>query len=178
MIMTNPEYKLSDYAVRNDLPSPVGVSDPLSETPDELKRRPQWVVWRSEDRSGKPTKVPYDPKTGVLAKTTDLMTWGTFDEALKALGSGRYSGVGFVFCSADPFTGVDLDKCRDLETGELTPEARDILDGFEGAYTEVSPSGTGVHIIARGKLPVKGKRRGWIEAYSQDRYFTITGRTL
>jgi putative DNA primase/helicase len=105
------------------------------------------------------------------------MTWGTFFEALEALETGRFSGIGFVFCGADLFAGVDLDKCRDPETGDLIPEARAVVDAFEGAYTEVSPSGTGVHIITRGKLPESG-RRGWIEAYSQDRYFTVTGQTL
>jgi putative DNA primase/helicase len=106
------------------------------------------------------------------------MTWSTFWEALEAYETGRYAGIGFVFCSADPYSGIDLDKCRNPETGELTPNARAILNGFEGAHIEVSPSGTGVHIIVRGKLPEKGKRRKWVEAYSQDRYFTITGRTL
>jgi primase-polymerase (primpol)-like protein len=135
-------------------------------------------VWRFEERDGKPTKVPYDPKDGKRASSTDLMTWGTFFEALEALETGRFSGIGFVLCSADPYAGVDLDKCRNPETGELTPEAQSVVDAFEGAYIEVSPSGTGVHIFVRGKLPEKGKRRGWIEAYTQDRYFTVTGRAL
>lgn len=138
--------------------------------PQELKQRPQWVVHRE--------KIPFSPKTGRRASSTDLMTWGTFFEALEALDTGRYDGVGFVFCSADPYSGIDLDKCRDPETGKLTLGARAIVDAFKGAYTEVSPSGTGVHIIARGKLPEKGKRCEWIEAYTQDRYFTVTGRAL
>lgn len=104
------------------------------------------------------------------------MTWGTFSEALESFGSGRYEGIGFVFCSADPYCGIDLDKCRDPETGELTPEAAAIVDQLKG-YAEVSPSGTGVHIIVRGKLP-ENRRQGWIEAYSQDRYFTVTGKAL
>ena len=146
--------------------------------PKELKQRPQWVVWREEARDGKPTKVPYDPKTGRRAKSTDLMTWGTYSQALEALDREGYDGIGFVFCSADPFVGVDLDKCQNPETGELEPEARAILDSFDGEYIEVSPSGTGVHIIVRGKSPEKGKRHGWIEVYAQDRFFTVTGRAL
>jgi putative DNA primase/helicase len=146
--------------------------------PKELKGRPQWVVWKIEKPAGKPTKMPYNPKTGKRARSTDLMTWVTFPEALGALQEGEYEGVGFVFCSADPYTGLDLDGCRNLETGELNPEARAVVDAFEGAYMEVSPSGTGVHIIVRGKLPEKGKRREWIEAYYQDRFFTVTGRAL
>ena len=136
--------------------------------PKELRSRPQWVVHRQ--------KVPFDPKTGRSASPTDLTTWGTFSEALERLKAGGYDGLGFVFCSADPFSGIDLDKCRNPETGELTPEASAIVHHLEG-YAEVSPSGTGVHIIVRGKLP-ESKRRGWIEAYSQGRYFTVTGKAL
>jgi putative DNA primase/helicase len=145
--------------------------------PREMRGRRQWVAWKLELRNGKPTKVPYTPTTGKPASSTNLTTWDTFPEALEVYESGRYAGIGFVFCSADPYSGIDLDKCRDPETGELTPEAHSIVADFEGAYTEASPSGTGVHIIARGKLPLSG-RRGWIEAYSQDRYFTITGWAL
>jgi primase-polymerase (primpol)-like protein len=74
--------------------------------PKELKRRPQWVVHRE--------KIPYSPKTGRRASSTDLLTWGTFFEALEALNSGEYDGVGFVFCSADPYSGIDL--VHDQET--------------------------------------------------------------
>src|SRR5215218_5487071 len=75
--------------------------------PMELKERPQWVVHRR--------KIPYDPKSGKPASSTDLTTWATFPEALEAYKTGRYDGIGFVFCSADPYTGVDLDKCRNPE---------------------------------------------------------------
>ena len=152
----------------NDQYASVAIYD--TRIPEELRQRPQWVVHKK--------KVPYTPSTNKRALTTDLMTWSSFEEAMAAYRAGGCDGIGFVFCSADPFTGIDLDKCRNPETGELTPDACDILDDFKGAYTEVSPSGEGIHIIVRGKLPEKGKRREWIEAYTQDRYFTITGRAL
>src|SRR5215217_8484941 len=91
----------------------------LENTPEELRRRPQWVVWRYEQREGKFTKVPYNPSTGRRVDTTDMLSWCAFGEALDAVESGGYSGVGFVFCSADPYVGIDLDECRDPETGEL-----------------------------------------------------------
>ena len=98
----------------------------------------------------------------------------SFPEALEAYKTGRYDGIGFVFCSADPYTGVDLDKCRNPETGDIDPWAREIMDAL-GGYQEVSPSGAGIHVIVEGKLPEGRNRRGNIEAYSQERFFTVTG---
>jgi len=149
----------------------------LDNIPEELRRRrrPQWVVWKLEKRDGKDTKVPYIAGGVGKADSTNSETWRTFEEAVRALQGGRYSGVGFVFCSADPYTGVDLDHCRNPETGELEPWAEKIVRELDG-YAEASPSGRGVHVIVRGKAP--NRRRGRLEVYSSKRYFTMTGRTL
>src|SRR5829696_93015 len=88
--------------------------------PRELKVRPQWVVWKAVGE--KPDKVPYSARTGRKASSTDLMTWSTFPEALEAYEDGEYAGLGFMFSSADPYTGVDLDGCVD-ENGEIAPWA-------------------------------------------------------
>lgn len=139
--------------------------------PVEMKRRRQWVAWKLEERDGRPTKVPYNPRTGRRASSTDSLTWGPFEDALGAL--DRFDGVGFVFSSGDPYTGVDLDGCVDPETGEVETWASEIADALD-SYTELSPSGTGLHIIARGKPPASGKR-GRVEMYDSGRYFTVTG---
>ena len=143
--------------------------------PEELRQRRQWVVWKLEVRDGKPTKVPYIAGGSGKASSTDSLTWRSFKEAVQALETGRYNGIGFVFSSGDPFAGVDLDDCRDPETGELEEWAAKIVEAF-GSYAEVSQSGTGVHIIVMGKAP--NKKRGKVEAYSSERYFTMTGRVL
>ena len=143
--------------------------------PEELRQRRQWVVWKLEVRDGKPTKVPYIAGGSGKASSTDSLTWRSFEEAVQALETGRYNGIGFVFSSGDPFAGVDLDDCRDPETGELEEWAAKIVEAF-GSYAEVSQSGTGVHIIVMGKAP--NKKRGKVEAYSSERYFTMTGRVL
>lgn len=139
----------------------------VENTPEELRRRRQWVV-----RKG---KVPYNTRTGTRASSTDSETWGTFDEAIRAFEGGGYDGLGFVFGSGDPYAGVDLDRCRDPETGEIETWAQEILDDLDG-YAEASPSGTGVHVFVRGKAP--NRKRGNVEAYSSERYFTVTGDAL
>jgi len=157
------------------------ITAPIIENiPPELTGRPQWVCWRVEERDGKPTKVPYTPGTERRASSTDLMTWRSFEEALAAYEAGEppYDGIGFVFCSADPFVGIDLDKCRNPETEEISSWAQKILDKFaDASYVEASPSGTGVHIITTGTQK-EGMRRGSVELYGQDRFFTITGKEL
>jgi primase-polymerase (primpol)-like protein len=114
------------------------------------------------------------PAQGLLDRPDDLA------QLLGGLGSLRgrrtpYDGVGFVFCSADPLTGIDLDGCRDPESGEISPWADKIIADASEGYVEVSPSGTGVHIIVEGRVRDGGIRRGAIEMYSRDRFFTITG---
>jgi primase-polymerase (primpol)-like protein len=158
------------------------VNPPIIENiPEQLTERPQWVNWGlEEDKDGKLTKVPYTPGTRRKASSTDLMTWRTFGEALDAYerGEPHYDGIGYVFGPC-PFAGVDLDGCRDPETGVLEEWARELIgEASDAAYVEASPSGTGVHIILRGAVrggAVKTKR---VEMYSRNQFFTVTGRVL
>jgi putative DNA primase/helicase len=140
--------------------------------PEELRVRPQWVVWQAV--GDKPDKVPYSARTGRKASSTDLMTWSTFEEAAGAYENGEYAGLGFMFSSADPYTGIDLDNCVDKD-GKIALWALEIVRYFDG-YTELSASGTGLHIIVRGDVP--NRRKGDIEIYSSKRFFTVTGHIV
>ena len=153
----------------NKLVLPVKVEN----VPQELKTCPQWVLWKVMGE--KPAKVPYSARDGLKASSTDLLTWGTFEEALGAYESGGYAGVGFVFSSGDPFTGIDLDGCVDPRTGEVAVWAMEIVRYFD-SYTELSASGTGVHVIVKGEIP--NRRNGQVEVYSSKRFFTVTGHEL
>lgn len=106
--------------------------------PAELRALPQWVAHKS--------KCPYDPRTGYPAKARQPETWATFNEAVTAAG---YDGIGFEFMPENGLVGVDLDTVRDPETGWTDPLALEIIDQLD-SYTEISPSGYGFHIIARG----------------------------
>jgi putative DNA primase/helicase len=135
----------------------------------------QWLCWRVEERDGKPTKVPYSPATGKRADSTLPDTWSGYQEAVRACKDEGYGGIGFVFTPEDGLCGVDLDKCLDPKTGEIEPWAWTIIEELD-SYTEVSPSGTGVHILVRGALPKGRNRKGRFEAYDRSRYFTVTGK--
>jgi hypothetical protein len=137
----------------------------------------QWLCWHSETREGKPTKIPYSPHTSVRASSTDPETWGSYKEAVAACKRHGYGGIGFVFTPEDDLCGIDLDGCLDPETGEIERWAQEIIDELN-SYAEISPSGTGVHVLIRGTLPPGRNRKGRFEAYDRGRYFTVTGRHL
>ena len=148
--------------------------------PSELQEINQWVAWAMQSRGSdqKPTKVPKDPKTLRNAKTTSTDTWGSFEEACAACEANpELDGIGFVFTDNDPYVGIDLDGVVDQETGELNQIATDFQTHLE-SYTELSPSGTGLHIIVRGHLPKSGSRKGPVEMYEKGRYFTFTGKAI
>ena len=84
-------------------------------------------------------------------------------------------------------TGVDLDDCRDAESGAVASWAQKILDRVQEGYIEASPSGTGVHIIVEGTVRdgrtrkdvhVQGEAAGRVEMYGRGKFFTMTGETL
>ena len=148
--------------------------------PAELKAVSQWVCWKYAMQNGKQSKLPIDCKTGNVTSATSCESFYTFEEAVAffTANPGKVSGIGFVFTRDDSFSGVDLDDCRDPQTGEIQPKEAEIIRSLN-SYAEVSPSGTGVKIFVRGKLPAGSRsRKDKIEVYSDKRYFTVTGQKL
>jgi P4 family phage/plasmid primase-like protien len=171
---------------------------PELQIPAELTEREQWVTWkRVEERTleGKSrwAKPPFSPRTGAQAYPDRPRTWGTYEEAIAACPDlGEQHGIGFELgVRPGGQTFIDLDHCRTLdEDGRpvIDPWAWAIVRRF-ASYTEISPSGTGLHIWIRGTIPDRyrddkkdGKRRGYetgvVEVYSARHYATVTGRHL
>jgi putative DNA primase/helicase len=148
--------------------------------PKIIRAIPQWVGWKIIiDKNGRIKKMPVNPNLKVVtpASVTDPSTWSTYTKAKEACQKLNLDGVGFVFRGNDPFVGIDLDDCKDSETGKIDKWARDIIRDMD-SYTEISPSGTGVHIIIKGKLPAGGLKGDDVEIYDRRRYFTVTGEHL
>jgi putative DNA primase/helicase len=162
-------------------PTPVPqrpVALPLSPQaiPAELKALDQWLVWRYfwlPDREHW-DKPPLQACTLRAASTTNPRTWTTFAQALDAHQRHDLDGIGFVLTEDNGLVGVDLDHCRDADTGEIEPWALMIVKELD-TYTEVSPSGTGLRLWIRGQLPPGRRKKGNVEMYSGGRYLTITG---
>lgn len=126
-----------------------------------------------------------DGKKVPNARINDPSTWSPFDK-VKDQPTTKQGGIGWVFTEGNDIGGIDLDACRNIETGELTKWALAIVKTFK-SYTEISPSGTGVKIWASGCPPkispnvvlmtgpdMNGKKPA-IEAYTVNRYFAVTG---
>lgn len=142
------------------------------DAPSKMVMRNQWVLWKSEGRNGKATKVPYQPN-GRPARSNDSSTWSSYAAASAALARGGYDGLGFMFGMST--AGVDLD--HHVENGVLDDFAQAIVDELD-SYTEYSPSGTGVHILFLGTKPegnCKDQALGF-EMYGNARFFTFTGK--
>lgn len=157
--------------------------------PEELKSLPQWVgFFRTPAKDGKTTKKPVNVRTLYGASSINPETWGTFEQAVQSIGKtarvgdsqGKIEGIGFVF--APPYCGIDLDHVINADTGEINRQALDVINTME-SYTEISPSGTGIHIIYKGEIHKEWKCKknnglgsgSDIEMYQQGRYFTVTG---
>jgi KaiC/GvpD/RAD55 family RecA-like ATPase len=159
----------------------------MEKIPKELVVRKQWVFWKTVERDGKQTKLPFQP-SGQLAKTNDPATWSQF-YTIALAGDQGYEGPGFVLSADDPYVGIDIDGCRNPETKQVEPWAKEIILKLN-SYSEVSPSGTGVKIFIKADWKFEGgkkcsvkaekvsQKEPGIEVYAQLRYFAVTGQRL
>jgi replicative DNA helicase len=158
--------------------------------PKALTELDNWVLWRNEGG----TKVPY-AVGGYKASSTKPQDWATFVAAFYNFENGDckgncFDGLGFVFREGGGLVGIDLDGCRDPESGAVSDWATKIIR-TAGSYAEVSPSKTGVKIFLLGSSPFNGGRKFTlndeptvggkqpaIEVYDRGRYFAVTGWRL
>ena len=139
---------------------------------DRLRDERMWVAWA--DEGGR--KVPKSPHGG-NARSNDPSTWGTYAEAEAVRARNGYSGVGLML--TDGYTGIDLDGA--VEDGKIAGWAQEIVDEL-GSYAEISPSGTGLHILGWSDVertgPIGRNNRSGVEVYNHGRYFTVTGNVV
>jgi hypothetical protein len=156
---------------------------PPALTPLVGERR--WVTWRWQQRpNGKTTKVPFRPdRSGVHARTDDPASWGSHEDAVQIASAGHADGIGYVLTGSE-IAALDLDDCRDPETGRITPWAQALIAEAQ-SYTEITVSGTGLRIIGIGRgAPVHRNQAvpsatGRIETYRRaTRYIVVTGDVL
>lgn len=158
--------------------------------PAQMRDEPRWLCYQLDDDPKHPEKPRKTPKQarrrGVNASSTDPQTWASFEEAVDAVALiPAYAGIGFAL--GDGWVGVDFDHCVD-EHGHLGSALLDTRSGRRiavmseverlASYAELSPSGTGVHVIVRGALPPGRRKVADVEMYDRGRYFTVTGRRL
>jgi len=165
---------------------PVWLEPRFESIPARLKNLKHRVVWRArwDAKRGRWTKPP-SQTSGCPASHSNPAHWDTFECTCFTYKRGGWSGIGYVLAADDLLTGIDLDHCRDLETGKIASWALRIVKRC-GSYSEVSPSGTGIRIFIIGKLPGTGRKRrlpdcgddAAIEIYDKQRFLTLTGHGL
>jgi len=143
--------------------------------PDELKVGETWVCCDE-------AKVPLIATTSgavYAASSTDPSTWRSYEDAYTAWRENEwsYAGIGRVIGADEEYVGVDLDKCLDPDSGELTPWALSVIERL-GSYAEISPSGTGVKVWVKAHTVTRAHVKPGLEIYPRGRYFTITGLAL
>lgn len=157
-------------------PKPNYVNDRAYEknTPRNLRDRTQFVGWKYEyiPERNSWTKVPYNPNNGKKASSVNPRTWGNFDAACAAVDKYGFEGVGIMFGRG--LIGIDIDHVIDAN-GKISERAKEVIDSVN-SYTEYSPSGSGVHILAFGTFPGTFTRKDEFEMYSKSRFFTLTGK--
>src|ERR1035437_1852850 len=150
----------------------------VSNIPEELKFLNQWVRWiyyGEPNSKGKRDKIPIEAISSKWAESDNPATWGTFQDALANVDKDNAVGIGFMCSETDPYAGIDLDNC--ITAGKLGEFATLMVDTFD-SYTETSPSGTGKHILIKGKLNRDtGVKKNKVEIYDKKRYFAFTGDT-
>ena len=138
-----------------------------------------WVFWRYEQEPGraKPSKVPFSPKDGRRVSLHDGGRLTDFTTAMDARTAFGGAGVGVILPAG--VAAVDLDDA--VHNGQLTPWAAKTV-AMLPSYTELSPSGAGLHIIVRCRaaIPVATKHHvpagGAVEIFGTPHFLTWTGR--
>lgn len=147
--------------------------------PKELKQLKHWCIWKYEKRGGKETKIPYSINNQ-YAKSNDESTWADFKSAQDAYYKYAADGIGFFF--KPPYIGIDIDDVpEEIERFQHNDTTDNVVSEiYEGmkSYSEISPSGNGIHIILKGKIPGTRRRKNNVEMYESGRFFTMTGHKL
>ena len=158
--------------------------------PEMIRENCRFCCWRKEHRNGTDTKVPYTPTSGNRAKSNDVKTFCSFEQALTAYNNSQntkhpYSGLGI--CVDGNIGAIDIDHCLDAD-GNLNDVATAVLGAFNDCYFEVSPSGTGLRGFFQlsqdfkydmAVYYTKNSRYGleiYLPGYTS-RFVTVTGNT-
>src|SRR5262245_42140226 len=124
-----------------------------------LLRALGWIGWRAEaGDDGRWRKPPYQlAQPSVLASNADPRHWGNEGDVreIQIMAPDLFDGFGVALIESANITCIDIDHVRDPDTGVLEPWARRLVERFK-SWTEISPSGTGLHIFVRGQLPGSG----------------------
>lgn len=165
----------AEHAQRNPIPD-------VEQVVAELAQRKQWLIWRyepGETPEKKPRKMPYyangSIRHGGQGSDADRLALANYTTAAAAALKRGFDGVGFAFLPGDGLIGIDLDGMIDPDSGEISERCEQIIKACD-SYTELSPSGQGVHIICTSEPETFKSNKVGIEVFAGRQYFTFTGK--
>ena len=159
--------------------TPVVVPPVWENIPQDLATRQQWLLWKFEAKEGqsKPGKIPYyvqgGRRTGGQGDDRDRQRLATLAVVRRAYERGGWSGIGFAFLPDDGLIGIDIDGAIDPATGVVTDRCANIIKAC-ASFTEISPSGKGVHIIVQGTTETNKSNDIGLEVFCGRQFFTFT----
>ncbi len=139
----------------------------------KYEKEKRWVNYRMVKMKGRTTKIPYTV-LGTKASSTSSGDWSTYADVKK-----KSQQVGIIFTPDRDLLGIDIDHC--LTDNKITHEQKEVIADLileADTYTEVSPSGEGLHIMLALSEPLDlvSNKNAPFEAYTCGRYFTFTGK--
>ena len=155
-----------------------------STIPKFMQEHGRFCLWKLVMKPGKtkPDKIPYQ-LNGKRADATNPQHYSSFEETVDVFADGGYAGIG-IGCF-EPLRLVDVDNC--VVNGTLDARGQDIVDTLD-SYTELSPSGNGIHIfiLADGfaydsEHYYINNRNTHVEVYAPDvtgKFLTLTGKVI
>lgn len=166
--------------------------------PAELTTRKQWLVWRFVNKPGqqKPAKMPYyattgnlrgwpngKPKDGEATAEQPQVDQGheldrahlvDYQEAVMQAARLGFDGIGFAFLPGDGLIGIDLD----IKDDPAKQARADAILAACNSWTEISPSGKGLHIIVAGETETFKHNGIGVEVFCGRQFFTMTGKHI
>ena len=151
----------------------------INNIPQELKDCKQWLwfkIYHNKDKKGnaKAVKIPISPITCEANEWNKKENWTDFETALDGLEKSGCDGLSFVLTEDDPFVCIDLDNIKDS-----FEDVRDIISDFGETYNEISVSGNGVHIFAKGRIHKNiNNQADLFEMYKSNKCIAMTGDVI
>lgn len=159
-----------------------------------LKNSNYWLGWKyHKTKDGKTTKPPYNIRTGKQCGSNNPTNCVTYEQAYS--NKDNYNGVGFIVPVG--YVVIDVDGLE--EHTKENPLQQETYKLFEQTYVEKSPSGSGIHIVAKcdlNRIPTTKGEKGKIKLDSRyyqknankelecyfggitNRYITYTGNVI
>jgi primase-polymerase (primpol)-like protein len=149
--------------------------------PTALVVRRCWAVWEQRWNPHrqcwtKPPLKPIDDGYSPYASPSNLQHRWPLNLCLNLVRKHGADGVGLMV--GDGLAAIDLDHCFDAD-GDLKLWAYQLVHGLN-TYTERSPSGHGLHLVAFCRTPLDNRDLnvaggGKIQFFGQNHFCTVTG---